>query len=43
MYKNILFNLFIEREKESSTVIKPGLAIPHVIIPGEKMFDIVLI
>jgi len=38
-----LFSLFLERERESSTIIKPGLAIPHVIVPGEKIFDIVLV
>ncbi len=32
----------IEREKESTTAIAPGLAIPHVIIQGEGKFDIVL-
>lgn len=35
--------LLWERERESSTVITPGLAIPHIIIPGEKIFDIVLV
>ena len=29
-----------EREKDSSTVIQPGLAIPHVIVKGEGLFDI---
>jgi len=38
-----LFQLFIEREKQSSTVIRPGLAIPHVIVPGEHQFQIVLV
>ncbi|MCD6116761.1 amino acid permease [bacterium] len=41
--KDILYSLFIEREKQSCTVIKPGLAIPHVIIPGQNQFDIVLV
>ncbi len=39
----LLHSLFIEREKQSCTVIKPGLAIPHVIIPGNNQFDIVLV
>jgi mannitol/fructose-specific phosphotransferase system IIA component (Ntr-type) len=30
------------RERESSTVLAPGLAIPHVIIEGEGSFDILL-
>ncbi len=32
----------IEREKQSSTVISPTLAIPHIIIDGEHLFDILL-
>jgi mannitol/fructose-specific phosphotransferase system IIA component (Ntr-type) len=35
--------LLQEREKESSTVIKPGLAIPHIVIPGENEFHVVLV
>jgi APA family basic amino acid/polyamine antiporter len=31
------------REAESSTAIHPGLAIPHIIIPGTSLFDIILI
>ncbi len=31
-----------EREKQSSTVLRPGLAIPHIVIEGEKTFDILL-
>jgi len=37
-----IFNLLMEREKESSTVIRPGLAIPHIIIEGEHKFRILL-
>jgi len=37
-----LFHLFLEREKESSTVLNPFLAIPHIIIEGEHHFDILL-
>jgi amino acid transporter/mannitol/fructose-specific phosphotransferase system IIA component (Ntr-type) len=33
----------IEREKESSTVIRAGLAIPHIIVEGENHFDMVLV
>jgi len=39
----LLHSLFIDREKQSCTVIKPGLAIPHVIIPGQNQFDVVLV
>ena len=39
----ILFEKFIHREAEGSTVIQPGLAIPHVVVEGENKFDILLI
>lgn len=29
-----------KREKESSTILQPGLAIPHIIVPGKGVFDI---
>lgn len=32
----------MEREKESSTVLNPFLAIPHIVLKGEKHFDILL-
>ncbi len=38
-----LYKLFLARERESSTVIEPGLAIPHVIVPGQQIFDLVLV
>ena len=38
-----LFDLFMEREKQSSTVIAPGLAIPHIVVPGRGKFDILLV
>ncbi|MFW6107774.1 MAG: amino acid permease [bacterium] len=31
-----------ERERESSTVISPDLALPHVVIDGERTFEILL-
>lgn len=37
-----IFKSLMKREKESSTVIRPGLAIPHIIIEGEKKFRIIL-
>ena len=37
-----LTSAFIKREKESTTVIRPGLAIPHIIVPGEHKFKILL-
>jgi len=38
-----LFELISERERETSTVIAPGIAIPHIIVDGEKLFDMLLI
>ncbi|HIJ71096.1 MAG TPA: amino acid permease [Planctomycetes bacterium] len=39
----VLFNLLAEREKETSTVLNPGMAIPHIIVDGDKTFDILLV
>ena len=36
------YNLLMERERESSTVIHKGLAIPHIISKGKKEFKIIL-
>lgn len=41
--EDILFNLFLEREEQSCTVIHPGLAIPHILIEGEGIFRILLV
>lgn len=38
-----IYGLFLGREREGSTVIQPGLAIPHIIVPGEGIFDLVLV
>lgn len=40
---NKLYELFIQRERESTTVIKPGLAIPHIIVEGSNVFEILLV
>lgn len=34
---------FLQREEEGSTVIQPGLAIPHIVVKGENLFDVVLV
>ncbi len=39
----ILFEKFLHREAEGSTVVQPGIAIPHIIVDGENKFDILLI
>jgi amino acid transporter len=35
--------LLAEREAQSTTVIQPGLAIPHIIVPGEGTFELLLV
>ena len=37
------FELLQAREADSSTVIQPGLAIPHVVVPGENLFDVLML
>ncbi|MFW6137855.1 MAG: amino acid permease [Spirochaetota bacterium] len=37
-----LFELLQKRERESSTAITPSVAIPHIVIDGEKKFAILL-
>lgn len=37
-----IVELLQEREEASTTAISPGLAIPHLIIPGEKHFDMLI-
>ena len=38
----VLYNLLLKREKESTTVISPEIAIPHIIVEGEKSFYILV-
>jgi mannitol/fructose-specific phosphotransferase system IIA component (Ntr-type) len=42
MDSSVLVDLLLAREKESSTVLNPILAIPHVVIEGEKSFYILI-
>jgi Trk K+ transport system NAD-binding subunit/mannitol/fructose-specific phosphotransferase system IIA component (Ntr-type) len=39
---SILYDLLIQRENEVSTVLSPGLALPHIIIQGEHLFSILI-
>jgi amino acid transporter/mannitol/fructose-specific phosphotransferase system IIA component (Ntr-type) len=34
---------FIHREHETSTVVYPGVAVPHVIVEGEGVFEVMLV
>ena len=38
-----LYELFLDREKESTTTATPGLAIPHIVIEKENACDILLV
>lgn len=38
-----IFKKFVEREKEASTIIKKGLAIPHIIVGEKNIFRIMLV
>ena len=38
-----IVKLFRQREMESSTVVQPGLAIPHIVIEGNQVFEIALV
>jgi len=38
-----LVHEFLEREKESSTTLRKGLAIPHIIVEGKNIFKILLV
>jgi mannitol/fructose-specific phosphotransferase system IIA component (Ntr-type) len=40
---SVLFDLLVQREEETSTVLNPDLAIPHIIIEGERTFDMLLV
>jgi len=42
MSEDEINDLLMIREKESTTALSPGLAIPHIILPGEHKFDLLL-
>ncbi|MCK5836043.1 MAG: cation:proton antiporter [Desulfobacula sp.] len=42
MSSSSLFKLLVSREEEMTTVLIPGLAVPHIIVEGEKKFSILL-
>ncbi|MFP4053877.1 MAG: amino acid permease [Phycisphaerae bacterium] len=37
-----LKQMLLERERESSTLLSPLLAVPHVVVPGEGRFELLL-
>lgn len=38
-----LFTLLEEREKDTSTAITPNVAIPHIVLPGNSTFELMVI
>ena len=40
--RNEIDRLLIERESDSSTALRKGLAIPHIIVPGPGRFSVLL-
>jgi APA family basic amino acid/polyamine antiporter len=40
--KEKLLTAFVQREEQSTTEIRPGIAIPHIIIEGEHRFDLLV-
>ena len=43
MSESEVLELLLARERESSTVIQPGLAIPHIVVEGQDIFDVALV
>jgi len=37
-----IYQKLLKREKETTTEIRPGLAVPHITIEGEKKFDMLI-
>jgi mannitol/fructose-specific phosphotransferase system IIA component (Ntr-type) len=42
MDANQIFDSLVLREQDSTTVIRPGLAIPHIIIDGKQKFELLI-
>jgi len=42
MSASILNDMLIKREEDVTTILAPGLAVPHIIIEGQKKFSILL-
>jgi basic amino acid/polyamine antiporter, APA family len=42
MEKEVILKRLIDREADGSTALSPAIAIPHIIIPGERKFEILL-
>ncbi len=41
--KNMLLEKFVQREKDSTTEIRPGLAAPHIVVEEKGRFDMIVV
>jgi len=39
----VLFEKFLHREAEGGTVVQPGFAIPHIVVEGDRKFNVLLV
>jgi APA family basic amino acid/polyamine antiporter len=39
----VLFEKFLHREAEGGTIVQPGFAIPHIVVEGDRKFDVLLV
>ncbi len=37
-----IYDLLVKREEQSTTALRPGLAIPHIVVEGDHVFDILM-
>jgi amino acid transporter/mannitol/fructose-specific phosphotransferase system IIA component (Ntr-type) len=42
MEQDVIFKRLVDREADGSTALSPTIAIPHIVIPGERKFEILL-
>ena len=42
MPEDRVYELLVERERESTTALRPGLAIPHIVVEGQGVFRMLL-
>lgn len=40
--EDTVYELLVAREEESTTAVRPGLAIPHIVVQGEGVFGVLL-
>ncbi len=43
MEQSEILSLLLEREQESSTVLAPGVALPHLVVPGTGKFHLLIV